>query len=106
MVELIELVRDNEWVRSGALNVTVAEHEAKHDMPARISVVIFAPEGLAIITLASVDNLSWAVSEVKTSVAFESISWPTFVVDRTPSGAYTLVESIINCIANKDTVKR
>ena len=99
MPEVIELVHCLERVRSGALNITVAGHDAKHGLPERMSVVIFDRLGVVVVTLSAVGE-RWKISEVKADSHFERVVWPTDMqVAKTPEGAFAIIETVIDCVA-------
>lgn len=99
MSEIIELVQGLERVRSGALNITVADHDAKHGLPQRMSVVIFDRQGVVVVTLHAIGK-HWSIAEVKADSHFDRVKWPTEMqAAKTPEGAFAIIETVIDCVA-------
>lgn len=98
MSEVIELLQGIERVRSGALNITVAEHEAKDGRAERMSVVLF-DHYVVVVTISAIGQ-HWQITEVKADQHFERIEWPTEMqVPKTPEGAFAIIEAVIDCAA-------
>lgn len=104
MPEVIELVHGLERVRSGALNITVVEHEAKYGLPPRMSVVIFDRLGVVVTTLHAIGK-HWAIAEVKADSHFDRVKWPTEMqAAKTPEGAFAIIETVIDCVVKAKPV--
>lgn len=104
MSEVIELLQGLERVRSGALNITVAEHEAKHGLPPRMSVVIFDRQGVVVVTLQAIGK-HWGIAEVKADSHFDRVKWPTEMqTAKTPEGAFAIIETVIDCVVKAKPV--
>jgi hypothetical protein len=98
MSEVNRLLQSIERVRSGALNITVAEHEAKDGRAERLSVVLF-DHYVVVVTISAVGK-HWQITEVKADTHFDRIEWPTDMqVAKTPEGAFTIIEAVIDCAA-------